>query len=220
MQQSRLIMERDPCPDRIIDDIGVAFGMGAVGGSFFHFVKGLRNSPNGARIAGGMQAVLMNAPRVAGSFAVWGGLFSACDCAVVFARQKEDPYNAIIAGAATGGILSARQGLRAVVGSSLTGAVYLALFSGFGIMMNSLPVPGTGSVLIDDPFTVDPVPNTGSIPVDDPFSPHVEKSHVGGHLMDYFRRRVEGGATNSSNKTETLETLDVPSVPTPSYEYN
>ncbi|CAM0906658.1 unnamed protein product [Alopecurus aequalis] len=56
--------------------------MGAVGGSIFHFIKGTYNSPNGARIAGGMQAVRMNAPRIGGSFAVWGGLFSAFSCTV------------------------------------------------------------------------------------------------------------------------------------------
>ncbi|XP_052161310.1 mitochondrial import inner membrane translocase subunit TIM17-2-like [Oryza glaberrima] len=143
MQQARPSMERDPCPDRILDDIGASFGMGAVGGSFFHFVKGLRNSPSGARFAGGMEGVRMNAPRVAGGFAVWCGLFSACDCALVSVRQKEDPYNSIIAGAATGGILAARQGLRVVARASLQGAVLLALVSSFGIMMNRLPDAGS-----------------------------------------------------------------------------
>lgn len=46
---------REPCPDRIIDDVGGAFGMGAVGGSIWHFVKGIRNSPSGGRMAGGIQ---------------------------------------------------------------------------------------------------------------------------------------------------------------------
>ncbi|KAL3582647.1 hypothetical protein D5086_016979 [Populus alba] len=43
---------REPCPDRILDDIGGAFGMGAVGGSAFHFLKGVHNSPSGARLMG------------------------------------------------------------------------------------------------------------------------------------------------------------------------
>uniref|UniRef100_A0A0E0LN25 Mitochondrial import inner membrane translocase subunit TIM17 n=1 Tax=Oryza punctata TaxID=4537 RepID=A0A0E0LN25_ORYPU len=205
MQQGRPLMERDPCPDRILDDIGASFGMGAVGGSFFHFVKGLRNSPNGARFAGGMEGVRMNVPRVAGHFAVWCGLFSACDCAIVFARQKEDHYNSIIAGAATGGILAARQGLRAVACASLQGGAILALVSGFGIMMTGLP-------------------DAGSKPVDDPFSPHGERSYLEG-LFGAYKRRVQGGATSSSNKTETCkepqmpETFDVPSTPPPSFEY-
>nr|GMD84037.1 mitochondrial import inner membrane translocase subunit TIM17-2-like [Ipomoea batatas] len=51
---------REPCPDRILDDVGGAF-----------------------------------------------------DCSMVYVRQKEDPWNSIIAGAATGGVLSLRQGLGA-----------------------------------------------------------------------------------------------------------
>ncbi|KAK8968944.1 Mitochondrial import inner membrane translocase subunit TIM17-2 [Platanthera guangdongensis] len=85
--------------------------MGAVGGSAFHFIKGIYNFPNGERLAGGMQNVRMNAPRVGGSFAVWGGLFSAFHCTMVYVRQKEVPWNSIIAGAATGGFLSMRQGI-------------------------------------------------------------------------------------------------------------
>ena len=100
---------REPCPDRILDDMGGAFGMGAVGGSAFHFLKGIYNSPKGHRFVGGSQAVQMNAPRVGGSFAVWGGLFSAFDCTMVYVRQKEDPWNSIFAGAATGGFLQMRQ---------------------------------------------------------------------------------------------------------------
>ncbi|CAK9172722.1 unnamed protein product [Ilex paraguariensis] len=127
---------REPCPDRILDDIGGAFGMGAVGGSAFHFLKGIYNSPRGERLIGGSQAVRMNAPRVGGSFAVWGGLFSTFDCTMVYVRQKEDPWNSIIAGAATGGFLQMRQGLGAASRSALIGGVLLALIEGAGIMLN------------------------------------------------------------------------------------
>lgn len=47
---------REPCPDRIIDDVGGAFGMGAVGGGVWHLIKGIKNSPSGARMLGGVQA--------------------------------------------------------------------------------------------------------------------------------------------------------------------
>ncbi|KAL0798036.1 hypothetical protein Bca101_053210 [Brassica carinata] len=93
-------------PDRILDDIGGAFGMGIAGGSVFHFIRGMYNSPAGARLSGSAEYVRMNAPRVGGVFAVWGGVFSTLDCAMVYARQKEDPWNSIFAGAATGGLLS------------------------------------------------------------------------------------------------------------------
>jgi hypothetical protein len=44
----------------------------------------------------------------AGNFAVWGGLFSAIDCSLVYMRKKEDPWNSIASGALTGAILSVR----------------------------------------------------------------------------------------------------------------
>ncbi len=39
---------------------------------------------------------------------MWGGLFSTFDCSLVYLRKKEDPWNAIMSGAMTGGVLSAR----------------------------------------------------------------------------------------------------------------
>ena len=38
---------REPCPIRILDDIGGAFTMGLLGGSVFHSIKGFRNAPSG-----------------------------------------------------------------------------------------------------------------------------------------------------------------------------
>ena len=49
---------REPCPDRILDDMGGAFGMGAVGGGLWHFFKGLKNSPSNARMRGGLEVRL------------------------------------------------------------------------------------------------------------------------------------------------------------------
>ena len=46
---------REPCPDRILDDIGGAFGMGAVGGGIWHLIKGAKNSPTGTRTRGGIE---------------------------------------------------------------------------------------------------------------------------------------------------------------------
>lgn len=42
---------------------------------------------------------------------MWGGMFSTIDCTLVHFRKKEDPWNSIISGAATGGILAARNGM-------------------------------------------------------------------------------------------------------------
>lgn len=59
---------------------------------------------------GSLAAIKQRSPIIAGNFAVWGGMFSTIDCTLVHIRKKEDPWNSIISGAATGGILAARNG--------------------------------------------------------------------------------------------------------------
>ncbi len=127
-------------------DIGAAFGMGAIGGSIFHSVKGARNSPRGARMRGALDAVKLRAPILGGSFAVWGGLFTTFDCTLQGLRGKEDPLNAIASGAITGGVLAIRSGPRAAGKSAVVGGVLLALIEGMGILLtrvlsNSNPSP-------------------------------------------------------------------------------
>ncbi|XP_046375615.1 mitochondrial import inner membrane translocase subunit Tim17-A-like [Haliotis rufescens] len=127
---------RDPCPWRIVDDCGGAFSMGAIGGSLFHGIKGYRNAPSGnyRRLIGSLVSMKEKAPITGGNFAVWGGLFSAIDCSMVYIRKKEDPWNSITSGALTGAILSVRNGAGAMVGSAIIGGVLLALIEGMGIM--------------------------------------------------------------------------------------
>ena len=57
---------REPCPDRILDDMGSAFGMGAVGGGIFHFLKAVKNSPRNQRTRGGLEVrkILWNYEKV------------------------------------------------------------------------------------------------------------------------------------------------------------
>ncbi|KAL2633009.1 hypothetical protein R1flu_004488 [Riccia fluitans] len=83
-------------------------------------------------------AVRINARRIGGSFAVWGGLFSTFDCSMVYLRQKEVPWNSIAAGAATGGFLQLRAGVRSATRSAVFGGVLLVLIEGAGIMLNRL----------------------------------------------------------------------------------
>lgn len=45
---------------------------------------------------------------ISGNFGTWGLTFATCDCTLIYLRNKEDHWNAILAGAATGGILSMR----------------------------------------------------------------------------------------------------------------
>nr|GLL27734.1 mitochondrial import inner membrane translocase subunit TIM17-1-like [Ipomoea trifida] len=199
---------REPCPDRILDDVGGAFGMGAVGGSAFHFVKGLYNSPNGARMIGATQAVRMNAPRIGGSFAVWGGLFSVFDCSMVYVRQKEDPWNSIVAGAATGGVLSLRQGLGASARSAAFGGVLLALIEGAGIMLNKITsIPQDAPIYVDDPLA--PPGGVQQVPPESSPSP-IASSWFGG----LFGGNKEEENKSSGVKTEILESFDSPIPPT------
>ncbi|KAJ1617403.1 Tim17/Tim22/Tim23/Pmp24 family-domain-containing protein [Pavlovales sp. CCMP2436] len=104
--------------------------MGAIGGTVWHSVAGARNSPSGERLAGSLYAVRARAPVLGGNFAVWGGLFSTFDCALVAMRGKEDPWNAIVSGAATGYVLAARGGWRAASRSAAVGGVLLAMIEG------------------------------------------------------------------------------------------
>lgn len=101
---------REPCPYRIFDDCGGAFAMGGIGGSVFHAFKGFRHAPKGnyRRIMGAYLKIRERAPITGGNFAVWGGVFSAIDCSLVYVRKKEDPWNSIISGGLTGVVLSVR----------------------------------------------------------------------------------------------------------------
>lgn len=80
-----------------------------------------------------MTAIKMRAPVLGGNFGVWGGLFSAFDCAVKGVRRKEDPFNAIAAGFLTGGSLAIRGGFRAARNGAIGCAVLLAVIEGVGI---------------------------------------------------------------------------------------
>lgn len=230
---------REPCPDRILDDIGGAFGMGAVGGAVFHFIKGTYNSPKGSRFVGGTQAISMNAPRVGGSFAVWGGLFSTFDCSMVYLRQKEDPWNSIIAGAATGGFLAMRQGVGAASRSAAFGGVLLALIEGAGIMLNKVLAQPQG-IMMEDPG----MPGMQGVPgmpgmQGMPGMPGMQGMQMGqmqnqAQMMSesqnqntassssswfggLFGKKNEEVQPGSGSKTEVLESFDAP--PVPSFEY-
>ncbi|KAH7851546.1 hypothetical protein Vadar_013202 [Vaccinium darrowii] len=207
---------REPCPDRILDDMGGAFAMGAGGGSAFHFIKGVYNSPQYHRLSGGAQAVRMNAPRVGGSFAVWGGLFSVFDCTFVYARQKEDPWNSIMAGAATGGLLSMRKGLRAASGSALVGGVLLAAIEGAGIMLQKvMSAQQNIPVVIDDS-----IPNMAGGGAGFQVPNKSEQSDTSSWFGGWFGGKKEESKEGRGFKTEVLESFDSPVPPTFEFNYS
>ncbi|XP_020803601.1 probable mitochondrial import inner membrane translocase subunit Tim17 4 [Drosophila serrata] len=131
---------RQPCPIRIVEDCGCAFLMGTLGGGLFQYLKGFRNAPAGLMrsIYGGIDSVKMRTPAVAGSFAIWGATFSTVDCAMITYRQREDSWNSIVSGAATGAILSARNGIRAMANSAFVGCLVLAMIEGAGAVVATI----------------------------------------------------------------------------------
>ena len=68
---------RDPCPFRIVDDVGNGFMLGCIGGGLVHAYKGMRAHPKGEKLGGALSFVRQRAPRTGGAFASWMGLFSA-----------------------------------------------------------------------------------------------------------------------------------------------
>ena len=114
---------RQPCPGRIYEDLGIGFSIGCFGGTLVYFVKGkcntcvfiqthqlsftvgFYNAPRRKKFMGGITHVRNRAPLIGGSFAMWGGCFSSVDCLMIHKRQKDDPWNAIVAGFITGGLL-------------------------------------------------------------------------------------------------------------------
>jgi import inner membrane translocase subunit TIM17 len=180
--------------------------MGAVGGSAFHFLKGLYNSPQGARLTGAAQAVRLNGGRIGGSFAVWGGLFSTFDCTMVYVRQKEDPWNSIVAGAATGGFLAMRQGFAASARSAAFGGVLLALIEGAGIALNKFL-----SAQQPMPIMMEDMP---------PPQEELDLNKTAG--KGWFGGGLFGGAKEEEKNTggsevKVLESFDAP--PVPNFEY-
>ena len=66
------------------------------------------------------------APILGCSFALWAGLFSITDCALISIRNTEDSINQITAGAVTGGLLAFRAGARIALKNAIFGGLILA----------------------------------------------------------------------------------------------
>ena len=63
----------------------------------------------------------LSSPRTGVQFAAWGGMFSVCDCTLVYLRKKEDAWNSILSGGITGALLTARSGWAAMALSGTMG---------------------------------------------------------------------------------------------------
>jgi len=150
---------------RIFDDIGGAFSMGTIGGSLVYGIIGFRNAAQGQRMRTAYRSALVRAPITGGQFAAWGGVFSTIDCTLVKMRGTEDSYNAIIAGAATGGLLTMRQGPMTMAISACVGGILLAMIEGVGALMtrmNANQFDPTIAAQMEDPQALGMKPSSSS----------------------------------------------------------
>ncbi|XP_057738148.1 mitochondrial import inner membrane translocase subunit TIM17-3-like [Arachis stenosperma] len=110
--------------DEVTNSAGQGFQVGLIGGSTFHFFKSLCISPT--HIPTACHAARLNAPRIGGKLAAWSVLCNVSHDALVFVRQKNDPWDRIFAPAISSGLLSllCRRSLRASACFSMFGALY------------------------------------------------------------------------------------------------
>ncbi|KAK2196875.1 hypothetical protein BdWA1_002124 [Babesia duncani] len=134
-------VSREPCPDRIVEDMGGAFGMGSVGGFVWHFIKGARNSPRGVIFQNALYNARIKAPPLGGNFAVWGGTFSTFDCTFQAMRKKEDHWNAIASGFTTGGVLALRGGVAHATRNAFIGGLLLSIIEVVSMVVNKKMTP-------------------------------------------------------------------------------
>jgi mitochondrial import inner membrane translocase subunit TIM17 len=59
MPPAQVDHHREPCPDRILDDLGGAFSMGAVGGGLFHSCKQMWWAPRGHKFRSAFEVRLL-----------------------------------------------------------------------------------------------------------------------------------------------------------------
>ena len=142
------------------------------------------------------------APRVGGSFAVWGGLFSTFDCALIAARHKEDPWNSIAAGALTGGFLQLRTGPASAARAAAFGGVLLAMIEGLGIMLTKMTAPPPAPPMLDvsPPPEATPV-SAASAPAPSVDAPAAEPAS-GGWLGSWFGGGGGGGEAAPAAPTD------------------
>jgi len=69
---------------------------------------------------------------------MWGGIFSCTDCMLISIRKTDDPYNAIVAGAMTGGMLAIRGGVSVAFKQAIAGGFILAMIEGVSILFSAI----------------------------------------------------------------------------------
>lgn len=127
-------MNTVPCPGRIIVDLGDGFSTGCALGAIWYFIKGSYYAVRRERIKGGLMLLRSRAPILGGSFAMWACIFSVSSCIMVYIRQREDPFNSVIAGFSTGFVLAIRGGLKNAMRSAIIGGLFLGIIECLMVM--------------------------------------------------------------------------------------
>ena len=86
-------------------------------------------------VQGSLAAAQQTSLIFARKFAVWDGVFQTIHCTLVHLRKKEDRWNGIISGAATGGIVAVRNCLPAIARMALIGGLLMVLAEGVDILV-------------------------------------------------------------------------------------
>ena len=95
------------------------------------------------RAMGALVRVKERAPIYGSQFAAWGVCFAAFDCSFMYLRQKEDPWNSVMSGAATGFVLAARSEYIVApngLDTSLITIYHSTLFISLAMVKNKWPV--------------------------------------------------------------------------------
>ena len=137
--------DREPCPWRIIEDLGGGYCFGMALGSIWHGIAGLRNAPSNNRWQSCISRVSGRVPLMAGGFAMWAMTYSFYECGISSFRGKEDLWNPIASGALTGGTLAARAGPRVAGQQFMIGGLILAGIEGLSVYVNRTLVPWMSS---------------------------------------------------------------------------
>lgn len=187
--------------------------MGAIGGGLWHTYKGLKNSPKGFKMIGTVETIRREAPRIGGSFANWGLMFSVFDCTCLYVRKQEDPWNAIIAGAATGGFLQIRSGPRPAFRAAVMGGVLLAVIEGLGITLQKLTAPPPPSMPFPQPG-MPGMPGPGMPPGPEAAAaPDAGSGSSEGGLWSWFTGGGETKKEDLKTQTFTEEAFAPPPMP-------
>ncbi|KAF0992327.1 hypothetical protein HZS_534 [Henneguya salminicola] len=99
---------RTPCPNRIYEDTGVAFTIGAIGGIIFQCGQAIFTRSRSRTLLKIGSKLRYRVPTTCGSFALWGLSFSLCECSLQFIGVKNQAASAVIAGSFTGALLAAQ----------------------------------------------------------------------------------------------------------------